>query len=84
MATAPFNEFVLPVARAAALQAERGLPSLAALARQLSAEIEPRALPALSGFYVGAVAVGASGMLSHMGRLESFRRRLLGLSSKTL
>ena len=56
-------EFVLPPARAAALQTERRLPTLEDLARQLVSEIAPRARAPLSGFQVGAVAVGVSGAL---------------------
>lgn len=56
-------ELVLSAERAAELQHERNLPSLEDLARQLCGEVDPRSLPLISGFQVGAVAIGMSGAL---------------------
>ena len=45
------------------MQQQRGLSSLEDLARQLCAEVQPRALPPVSKFRVGVVAIGQSGAL---------------------
>lgn len=56
-------ELVLSADRAVTLQQQRGLGSLEDLARQLCAEVQPRALPPVSNFRVGVVAIGQSGAL---------------------
>eukprot|EP01051_Picozoa_sp_SAG22_P028090 SAG22_NODE_9742_length_572_cov_1.019027_1_plen_103_part_01 len=56
-------DFVLPPNKARELAASRGLASVEALARQLCGEVSPAAWPPTSKFYVGCVAIGATGAL---------------------